>query len=137
MTMNSLVRLFGRTASRTCHGLLRAWRHHGERCQGIQGMMRCRAMHSEKEQDLKERKEKENRDPGMRKEREHGGEEKGQLQQPVSWQPSGNGAHAFFQSAFWFSILFHAVYQVTDGGQMVVHRSFYVVRFHLSQSARG
>ena len=30
----------------------------------------------------------------------------------------GNGHHAFFQSAFWFSIPFHAINQVPDGPQM-------------------
>ena len=49
----------------------------------------------------------------------------------------GNGAHAFFQSAFRLSILFHAINQVTDGGEVVVYRPLDVVRFRLSQSARG
>ena len=49
----------------------------------------------------------------------------------------GNGAHAFLQSAFRFSIPFHRINQITDGGEVVVHRSFDVVRFRLSQSARG
>ena len=49
----------------------------------------------------------------------------------------GNGSRAFFQSAFWPSIPFHAIHQVPDGGQMVVHRCLDVLRFGFPQTARG
>ena len=49
----------------------------------------------------------------------------------------GNRPYAFRQSAFWLSIPMGAIHQITDGGQMVVHRSLDVLRFGFPQSARA